>query len=123
MTVGIALNNSTVMAGINTGSFTVVTAGAYVCEFKSFIPYKASGMPGGSDVTTGASGLSVVVNLNGSPVLTVDTPAPNQPLMGGKVAMLCVATDVITVVLTSSAAADNQPNAVKTVINLYQGVV
>lgn len=122
MTVGISPNNSTVMAGLNTGSFTVVTAGPYTVEFRSFIPYIAAGGSGYSSATTGGSSLSVVVNLNGSPVLTVDTPAPNQPTMGGTVHMLCAAADVITVVATSSAAVDNTPNAIKTVINLYQGV-
>ncbi len=121
MANGLQLNNSTVFAGLGTASYTVVTSGLYTVEFKATIPYRAAGTAGYSDNTTGASALQVVVNLNGSPVLTVANPSSNQPLVGGVVSIGCVATDVITVVLTSSAVADAAPNAVKTTINLFQG--
>ena len=107
MAVGIALNNSTIMAGLNTGSYTVTIAGPYTCAFTSTLPYKASGMPGGSEVTTGGSGLSVVIALNAGAVLTVATPSPTQPVTGGSVVMTCVAGDVITVVTSSSDADDS----------------
>ncbi len=122
MANGLQVNQSTVVGGLGTQTYTVVTAGFYTCEVKSFIPYKASGQPGDSSVTTGASSLQIVVNLNGSPVLTIANPSPTQPLMGGSVRMQCVVSDVITVVLTSAAAVDNLPNAIKSIVNLYQGV-
>jgi len=47
------VNTSTVVAGLGTQTFNVVTAGLYTCEFKSFIPYLAAG---GQPVTTQPSG-------------------------------------------------------------------
>ena len=125
MTNSLQLNTSTVFAGLGTNTFTVVTAGLYTVSFKSFIPYIASGTSGDSSVTTGGSALQVVVNQNtgGGPVakLTIGSPSPTQPLMGGSVSLQCGAGDVITVVLTSSAAVDNTLNAIKSIINLFQG--
>lgn len=120
MASGISSNHSTVFGGLGTASLTVVTPGLYTCAFVSTIPFQ-QGAPYNSATTTGASGLQVVINLNGSPVLTVSGPSPTQPQMGGSVRIGCVATDVITVVTSSSAAADQPPNAVKTTINLYLG--
>lgn len=122
MTIGITANNSTVVAGLGTASFTVVTPGPYTCAFQSFLPYKASGSPGDSSVTTGGSSLSVVIKQGSTTLLTVNAPAPTQPTMAGSVVMLCAAADVITLEITSSDVDDSQLNAVKTVINLYQGV-
>ncbi len=125
MTDSLQLNQSTVVAGLGTSTYTVTADGVYTVAFKSTIPYVASGSSADSSVTTGASDLTVVINQDTGggpvPVLTIDSPSVNQPLMGGSVVLNCAAGDVITVVLTSSAAADNTPNAIKTTINLFQG--
>lgn len=123
MANGIAFNNSSVFAGLGTASFTIAAAqaGPVTVAFESFLPYQAAGSSNNSSVTTGGSSLSVVVNLNGSAKLTVDSPSPSQPSLAGTVRMLCVSGDVITVVMSSSNANDNLLNAAKTVINLYQG--
>lgn len=115
------MNQSTVIAGLGTQTFNVVTAGLYTVEFKIFVPYQASGSSNNSSVTTGGSSLVVVVNNNGSPLLTTSAPSPTQPIVGGSVRVQCAANDVITVVLSSSAAADNALNAIKGIVNLYQG--
>ncbi len=125
MANALQLNNSTACAGLGTWTYTVTAAGMYSCSFKAFIPYIPAGSSNLSSVTTGSSALSIVVNQDtgGGPVakLTISSPSINQPIMGGKVTLSCAAGDVITVVLTSSAAADNTPNAIKTVINLFTG--
>ncbi len=125
MTDSLNLNQSTVTAGLSTSTFTCVTAGLYTVSFTSFIPYIASGGSGNSTTATGGSGLSVVVNQDtgGGPVakLTVEDPSPTQPIMGGSVRLQLDADDVVTVVLSSSEDVDAAPNAVKTIINLYQG--
>jgi len=121
MANGLSLNQSTVFGGLGTSTFTVVTGGLYTCEFKAFVPYKTSGTSGDSASLVGGSSVVVTVNLNGSPVLTTVAPSPTQPIVGGSVHMQCVANDVITVVLSSAAAADNALNAVKSIINLFQG--
>jgi hypothetical protein len=115
------LNTSTVFAGLGTNTFTVVTPGLYTVAFTSTIPYRAAGSSLDSSSTAGGSSLQVVVNLNGSPALTIGSPSPTQPSLGGSVHLQCAASDVITVVLSSAAAADNALNAVKTIINLFQG--
>lgn len=80
-----------------------------------------------SITTTGsfgyASGLQIVVtNTTTSTVLmTLALPSPNQAFMAGSVQAQCTAADVITVVTSSSAAADALPNAVKGVLNIYAG--
>lgn len=105
------LNTSSPVAGLGTSLFNVVTAGMYSLDVKSTLP-------------TG-SGLQIVINQNGSPVLTsggVSTnPTPTQPSLGCGVKLQCAASDVLTVVLSSSNNVDSNPNAVKSVINLYQG--
>lgn len=112
---------STVIAGLGTQTFNVVTAALYTCEFKIFVPYQASGSSNNSSVTTGGSSLVVVVNLNGSPVLTTSVPSPTQAIVGGSVRIQAAVGDVITVVLSSAAAADNALNAIKGIVNIYQG--
>lgn len=122
MTNSFQLNTSTVVSGLGTQSLTVVTAGLYTCALNFTIPYISSGTSGNSTVTTGGSSLQIVVNQNGSPVLTLAAPtSPNQPSMGGSVHIQCAANDAITVVLTSAAAVDNALNAIKGTINFYLG--
>ena len=116
------VNTSTVFAGLGTQTFNVLTAGFYTLEFKIFVPYQASVSSNNSSVTTGGSSVVAVVNLNGSPQLTTGAPSPTQPIVGGSVRLQCAANDVITLVLSSSAAADQVANAVKGIANLYQGV-
>lgn len=48
-------NQSTVVGGLGTQTFNVVTAGNLTLSFKSFIPYLASGQPAQSSVPTVAS--------------------------------------------------------------------
>jgi hypothetical protein len=125
MANSLQLNTSTVFAGLGTSTFTVVTAGLYTVRFKSTLPYIAAGTSNNSTVTAGGSALQVVVNQNGSPVLTVGgsatNPTPTQPSLGSSVVINCAAADVITVVLSSANAVDALPNSVKTIINLFQG--
>lgn len=116
------VNESTVVGGLGTQTFNVVTAGLYTCSFKVFVPYVASGSSNNSSVTTGGSSVVVTVNQNGSPVLTTSAPSINQPIVGGSVVLNCAVNDVLTVVLSSAATVDNSPNAVKAIINLFQGV-
>lgn len=125
MTNSLKLEQQNVFAGLGTATFTVVTAGLYTVQVQSFIPYQASGSSSDSSVTTGGSSLQIVVNLDtgGGPVaqLTIANPTPTQPIMSGSVALRCAVADVITVVLTSSAAVDNAKNSIKSTINLFTG--
>lgn len=119
------LNTSTVVAGLGTQTYTVVTTGLYTLAVNFTIPHQASGMAGDSTTTSGGSGLSIVVNQDtgGGPVakLTLSSPSPYQPSMGGSVRLQCTAGDVLTVVLSSSNANDKGTNVIKGTINFYQG--
>jgi len=53
--------------------------------------------------------------------LTLNAGAPTAPILGGSVRVQCAAGDVLTVVPSSAAAADQGLNAVKGIINIYQG--
>ncbi len=121
MSNSLQLNTSTVVGGLQTQTFTVVTDGFYTCQVTSFLPYQASGTSADSSVTTGGSSLNIQVKQNGSTKMTLSSPAPTQPTLSGTVHMSCAAADVITVVFTSAASADNQLNSVKTIVNLFQG--
>lgn len=105
------LNTSTAVAGLGTSLYNIVIAGIYNVTVSSTLPL--------------ASGLQIVVNQNGSPKLTFGgastNPTPTQPSISARVHLGCAVNDVITVVLSSANVVDNQPNSVKSIINLYQG--
>lgn len=72
--------------------------------------------------TPAISGLNVVIK-HGSTVLgTYGFPTPTQPIMGGYATFSATAGDTISVVLSSLSTADAGLNAVKSIINLFQGV-
>lgn len=127
MANSIQLNQGTVFAGLGTSSFTVVAPGLYSVSVQSTIPHDAGSSLNSAQAATSpfASALQIVINLNGSPVVTVGgsaaNPTPNQPFISAAAHMSCVATDVISVVLSSANAIDAQPNTVKSIINLFQG--
>ncbi len=103
------LNQNQITCGLNTMTYTVPSGadGAYNVAVQSTeIP---------------PSGISIVVNKNGSPVLTAPTLSPTQNAIQFKLSLLLAAADVITVVLSSSAAIDNQLNSVKTNVSIGQG--
>ena len=118
------INTSTPVAGLGTQTCNIVTAGLYTVAFNITIPF-VQGTSANSASTVGQSALQVVVNQNGTPVLTVGgssaNPTPTQPAIGSSVRIQCAAGDVITVVLSSANAVDAVANAVKGIINVYAG--
>lgn len=114
--------SSTAVAGLGTQTFNVTTAGNYTVAVNYSIPFIPSGTSATSATTLGGSELQLLVKLNGSTVLTLSAPAPTQQTLSGSISMLCAAADAITVVPSSSAAVDNTLNAIKGIINIYQGV-
>jgi hypothetical protein len=104
------LNGSSPFAGLGTSLYNVLTAGPYTVAITSTIPQN--------------SGLQIVINQNSTPIVTIggiaSNPTPTQESMGTSANLQCAVNDVISVVLSSSAIADQAPNAVKSVINLFQ---
>lgn len=76
----------------------------------------------GSFGTPAMSGLTVVINQNSTVVARYGFPSPTQAILGGSVVIQASVADVITVVLASLSTADAAPNAVKSIVNLYQGI-
>lgn len=76
--------------------------------------------------TTGSfgtcSGLVVKVKKNSTVLMTLSQPAPTQPILAGAVSFAATAGDSVTVVTSSLADADQGLNAVKGIINVFQGV-
>lgn len=100
---------SNIIVGLGTYTFTVTSATAGMITVQA----TASENP--------PSGLSIALQKNGSPVATSTAPTTAQGTINIQTTMNCVATDVISVVITSSAAIDNQLNTVKTLVTLRQG--
>ena len=82
-------------------SFSVTTTGAY-------------GVPA-------VSGLDVVLKQGTTILARYGMPSPTQPIMGGSVIIQASAADVLSVVISSLSTADAALNAVKTIVNLFQG--
>lgn len=101
-----AFNVNSSFAGLGTYTVTAPTAGPYKLVVKTTIP----AIPDG-DAT--ASQLVITVNQNGTPIYTGAAGS-----RGATVSTInCAASDVITVVFTSSQAEDNNLNAIKSVIS------
>jgi hypothetical protein len=75
----------------------------------------------GSYGTPAMSGLDVVIKNNSTVLGRYGFPSPTQPILGGSVTVNAAANDVITVVLSSLSTADSALNAVKTIVNIFQG--
>jgi hypothetical protein len=112
MSVTINLNQSQSVAGLQTVTWTAAAAGPITVQCESTIPL--------------ASALQIVINQNGSPVVTsggsATNPTPTQQSLGAQANISCAASDVITVVLSSANAVDALPNAVKSVVSLFQTI-
>lgn len=103
-------NKSLTFGGLGTAcSFGVPEADTYAVDAKLTLP----SVPAGS---SGASAVVLVINKNGSPVYTGSAGA-----RGAHTEVVCAANDVISVVLSSALAIDNEPNAVKCTIALSAG--
>jgi hypothetical protein len=99
---------SNIEIGLGTFTYTAALAGVY------FVSAQSSVLP--------PSGLSIVINQNGSPVMTSAAPSAAEQTVNLQDQINCAASDVITVVISSSNANDLMLNTVKTIITLnYQG--
>lgn len=117
---------STPWTGLGTATYNMLTSAMYTVQVQMIIPYVASGSSDNSAAAAldpAASALQIVVNNNGSPVLTLSAPSPTQPSLSGAVTFSGTAGNNITVVLTSANASDAVPNAVKGLINVFTGPI
>lgn len=102
------LNQPFVNVGLVTMTYTIPTTGLYsVLVQLTEIP---------------PTGLSVIINDNGTPIFTTPTITPTQIAQQFKFGFQATATHVITVVLSSSAAIDSQLQSVKSTVTIQQGL-
>lgn len=105
--------------------FTNIQAGSCTAAANSVAASPGFSYATGTTGTYGTpaiSGLDVVISQNSTVLARVGFPSPTQPIMGGYVQIQAAASDVITVVISSLSTADAGLNAVKTIVNLFQGV-
>lgn len=104
--IGLKDTQSTVMAGLGTFTYNVSTTAVYEFTIQSTV--------------TPPSTLSIVINQNGSPIDSSNTPTNNNTHLELSVIQPCTAADVITFVLTSSSYNDTQSQGVKSTIVITQ---
>jgi hypothetical protein len=105
MSLGLKGTQANTEAGLGTWFYNVPEAGIYIISV-------------GTTVVPPSS-LIITINQNGTPAATSPSPTIYQDYIflesGG---INCATNDVLTVVLTSSAAIDNQLQNVKSLINI-----
>lgn len=99
---------NTVMVGLGTLTFTVPTTSNYNVKL--------------STTENPPSSLAIVVKKNGSTIYTAPTITPTQGALQFQFPFQATAADVITVVLSSSAAIDAQLNTVQTTVSIGSGL-
>ena len=101
------LNVPRVDVGLVTDTFTIPSTGLYNLEAQiTEIP---------------PSGLSIVVNQNGSPIYTAPALTPTQSAIQFKVDINGTAADTVSLVLSSSNTNDTMLESVKTNVSIGQG--
>lgn len=100
----------TCSSGLSADTYNIITPGVYT------IYTRATDLP--------PSGLVVTISQSGSVNRSVVTPTTSEKQIDieSNATFNCAANDVLSVVLSSSAAADQPPNLIKTIINLRQGL-
>ena len=101
------LDKPFVSAGLPSYTYTIPTTGFYNVQL--------------SYTMNPPTGLSVVVNQNGTPVYTAPTPSATQGHNQYKVELNCTAADVITVVFSSSTPIDKQLNTIQSTVTIGAG--
>lgn len=113
-------------------SFSITTDGVtgspvnlyLALQVQSTIPCDPGSNLFSSQISPQASAVAIALKKNSTTLVSVGgsatNPTPNQPSIGISTQVLCDAGDSVSVVLSSANAIDNQPNTVKSVINLFQ---
>jgi len=99
-----------VMNGLNSDSYQVLTAGIYSIKASSTVNF--------------GSGLVITLSQTGSTSNSITTPPTSSQEIAVDINQKfnCAVGDILTVAVTSSAPADQAPSLVKTEINLRQGL-
>jgi len=102
-------NKTKVLNQLDTYNHTTLTTNMYVVEVST------NGIP--------PSGLSVTIQQNGVTKATTTTPGNLQAGLDVRIILNCTIGDLISVILASSAAADQGGNAFKATLKITPGLV
>ncbi len=106
-----------IISQLNPGTLTAVANGAGGASAGATFSVTTTGSYG----SPAMSGLNIVVNQGSTVITRSGFPSPTQPILGANCRIQAAAADVLTVVFSSLSEADAGLNAVKAIINLYQG--
>lgn len=67
------------------------------------------------------SGMSILIQQNASTKASFSSPTPTQGVINLQVVLNCTASDVISVVLSSSSANDKGLNSIRGILNIHVG--
>lgn len=100
----LGIRSSNAVEGLGTNTFTIAVAGPHSISCQSFL--------------TAPTGLSIVINKNGSALITSSVVNVNSQFLSVGTAAQFAIGDIITVVLSSSVAQDSIPNSIKSIIDI-----
>lgn len=103
------ISKSKVISNLDTYNHTIGTNNMYT------IKMDVSELP--------PSGVSIVIQQNGSTKLTTVAPASTQQLVSAQITLSCAVNDVISVIVSSSQARESAPNVIKGILNIHVGSV
>lgn len=106
-----------IISQLNPGTLTAVANGAGGSSAGATFSVTAAGSYGDPAI----SGLDIVISQGSTVLGRWGFPSPTQPIMGGSVFIQASAADVLTIVFSSLSTADAGLNAVKSIVNLFQG--
>lgn len=111
--------NSNIVMGPSSTESCIVPAGIWTVKVKGEVPYR----PAGDNGITPISALQILVKQNGSTKATYggvsSNPAYPQEEVGGKIVLNCATSDTISIVTSSTSAADIL--SAKVLVSIYQG--
>lgn len=104
------LNSSCVFSGLGTDTYKAPADGMYT------VSTQTTELP--------PSGLVITISQSGSTTASITTPttSPLENIINLSKIFNCAAGDILSVAISSSAAADQPPNMIKSTINLRQGL-
>lgn len=98
-----------ILTNLDTYNHTALLTSPYVVECNALV------IP--------TSGLSIVIQLNGSTKLTSTVPASQQQAINSRIVLSCAVNDVISVILSSSVPMDALRNDFKAILSITPGLV
>jgi hypothetical protein len=103
------ISQSKVLSSLDTYNHTAGAAQMYT------VNVKMSELP--------PSGLSIVIQQNGSPMATSVAPAATQGELDLRIVLNCAISDVISVILSSSNVQEAGRNQIKGILNITPGII